>query len=604
MIGTLLRQDPAYWAIPKVIAAAAGLALVSRAAPDMSAGLREFTAGGMPGGVVPMAALYTALGILTILAANSWSRCSRYHLALPLAPRHLWIARVAAILIAAAVPIAVAALILGVRFEGSGFPVGVEPAILASAARVGAVVALAVVFLQLPERMLYRLPMTPFYVAHCLVVCGLSLALTVVAFPSLWVTGVIAAVAAALGFSIWRSLPRAFILPTASHTGAGGGPASGHPDDAAVGSATETVAVEGTLPSSSSRRLFQWTVFRELTNNLLSWLMMAYTFGVAALCVREYADGNDVVLPIVIIAFMLVPQVQFAAARIDRLDPLPISRRLMFAHIAVPILVSILAGAALGRALAAAAPERVAQVRFARCCVQVPYDYLELTTTGNVPVIRAPWGESHTPEARPVLRGGSLVLYNPYETGPSSSVRFVDWQLRRAVEVVYGVPVSQQVLAGGSQPDDSLARGVQLGSFTPDHPRGLRSEGRSRTAAVALAAMTAIATVLVALSLAQYLPTERRTLFKWAARGALVAIVGTVAVIFVLAAFGLTREWYASAVVAIGVRHVAERAPLPTFVLWALTWASWLGAYLAIQSVFVRIEAPGREILKPFAQDY
>jgi hypothetical protein len=196
------------------------------------------------------------------------------------------------------------------------------------------------------------------------------------------------------------------------------------------------------------------------------------------------------------------------------------------------------------------------------------------------------------------------VLYNPYETGPSSSVRFVDWQLRRAIEAVHGIPVPPRAVAGHLQPGDSFVGGVERGSFTPDYARGLRSERRSRTAAVALLLITAVATVLVSLSVAQYLPTERRALYKWAARGALFVLVGTVTAIFMLALAGISREWYASALVAIGVRRVADWAPLPTAALWALAWASWAGAYLAIQSVFVRIEAPGREILKPFAQDY
>jgi hypothetical protein len=603
MIGTLLRQDPAYWAIPKVIAATAGLAVVSRAAPDINAGLQEFIAGGRPGGVIPIAALFTALGVLTVLAANSWSRCSRLHLALPLAPRRLWTVRVTAIMIAAAAPIAVATLILGVRVDGGAVPIRLEPMILALAARVLAAVALAVVLLQLPDPKVYRVPATPQYVVHCVVACGLSIVVTVVAFPSPLLTLVVAAIAAALGLAVWRALPSAFSLPSAPVAAVAGSEPAHSDQPARPRAATETAAAAAE-PPTLPRWIVSRTVFRELTNNVLSWLMMAYTFGVAVLCVREYADGGNVALPLVIIAILMVPQVQFAAARIDRLDPLPVSRRLMFAYIAVPMLLSILAGAALGRALVARAPERLAQVRFVGCCVKVPHEYMEVTRSGSAPAVRAPWGETHTPDARPVLRGGSVALYNPYETGPSSSVRFVDWQLRRAVEAVHGIPVPQHVLAGDGQPGASFVGGVERGSFTPDYARGQPSERRSRTAAVALLMITAVATVLVSLSLAQYLPTERSALYKWAGRGALAVIVGIVTGVFALALAGLTREWYASALVAIAARRVADWAPLPTAALWALAWASWAGAYLAIRSIFMRIEAPGRAILKPFAQDY
>jgi hypothetical protein len=287
-------------------------------------------------------------------------------------------------------------------------------------------------------------------------------------------------------------------------------------------------------------------------------------------------------LPLLLISVWLLPLVQLAVARIDRVDPLPISRRLLFAHIGVPILVAILGGASLGKLIALAGTHRVAQVRYQDCRVQVPFEYYEVAPSGSPPVIRAPWGESHTPAAHPILSDTGPVIYNPYEKGATNSSRFIDWQMRRAVEAVHGIPIPQQVYDADYRPGESFEGGVACGDFTPDYARGLDSEHRSRTAAVALLLITVVSTVLLALSMMQSLPTVRR----------------------VLEIAGLSRMWYALALTSIWVRRLAEWTPLPTPALWALILISWISSYLVVQAVFLRIEAPGRKLLKPFAEEY
>jgi hypothetical protein len=219
-------------------------------------------------------------------------------------------------------------------------------------------------------------------------------------------------------------------------------------------------------------------------------------------------------------------------------------------------------------------------------------------------VIRAPWGESHTPAAHPVLSDTGPAIYNPYENGPTNSTRFVDWQMRRAVEAVHGIPVPRQVSEADHQPGESFESGVARGNFTPDYSRGLGSERRSRTAAVALLILTAASAVALSLSLLQFLPTLSRGCFKWATGVWVAPVVVVVGAVFLLEVAGLSRMWYALALASIGVRRLAEAVPLPTQVLWLVTACAWVGAYLVVRAVFLRVEAPGRKILKPFAETY
>jgi hypothetical protein len=604
VIGTLLRQDPAWWAIPKSMPGAVVLALLIRAAPDLNRGLEEFSAGGMPRGVVPIALLLTALGVFWILAANSWSRCSCLHLGLPLPPSTLWLIRVAAILIATSIPLAAATLILALRFGAAGAWIRFDPALLGPAARIGAVLFLVTVLFQIPSPKSHRIAITPEYVAYCILVLVIALFATAVAFPGPAVTAVVFVSAVVVGVFTHRGLPVAYSVVFTADTEPSEEPVTASTVDTESRRVASPDDFVGAEPTPGARWLLHRTVFRELRNDVLSWLLLALSAASATVCVAEFHDGENMVLPLLLISVWLLPLVQLAVARIDRFDPLPISRSLLFAHIAVPILVAILGGAALGKLIALAGPHRMAQVRYQDCRVQVPFEYYEVAPTGFPPMIRAPWGESHTPAAHPVLSDTGPVIYNPYEKGPANSTRFVDWQMRRAVEAVHGIPVPRQLYNADYQPESSFEGGVARGSFTPDYSRGLRSERRSRTAAVALLLLTAASTVALSLVLLQFLPTPSRGYFRWAAGVWVAPIVVVVGGFFVLEIAGLSRMWYALALVSIGVRRLAEALPLPTLALWLLVLLSWIGSYLVARAVFLRVEAPGRKILTPFAEDY
>jgi len=70
--------------------------------------------------------------------------------------------------------------------------------------------------------------------------------------------------------------------------------------------------------------------------------------------------------------------------------------------------------------------------------VRVPAGFWRWARAGSVPGIEAPWGERARPETSE--RWG-LALYSPYSVGRENSQRFLEWQLLRATQAVYGEPI-------------------------------------------------------------------------------------------------------------------------------------------------------------------
>jgi hypothetical protein len=71
----------------------------------------------------------------------------------------------------------------------------------------------------------------------------------------------------------------------------------------------------------------------------------------------------------------------------------------------------------------------------------LPLEFWRYAPGGNVPLIRAPWGESVQPQ--PLFIAG-FAFFNPYEVRNGNGERFSDWQLGRATEAVHGRRLSRQ----------------------------------------------------------------------------------------------------------------------------------------------------------------
>ncbi len=68
---------------------------------------------------------------------------------------------------------------------------------------------------------------------------------------------------------------------------------------------------------------------------------------------------------------------------------------------------------------------------------------------GQAPRIVAPWGERVQPFTLPVA---GFLFYNPYSTRRASSAQFIDWQVSRATQAVYGRAISRTEEKRGQRP--------------------------------------------------------------------------------------------------------------------------------------------------------
>jgi len=231
-------------------------------------------------------------------------------------------------------------------------------------------------------------------------------------------------------------------------------------------------------------------------------------------------------------------------------------------------------------------------------------DYWQLHRDGSAPTVIAPWGETFTPRSQPLWRGHSISLYDPYEVGAESSPRFVEFQMRRAIEAVYDIPVPLSLLDANYQVPPKIVGGAERGDFTLDAIRGRMSADRSRTAAVGLLLLTFLGTALMVPALLQFGTSTHRKLYKWTEIGFLV-FLGVIAVAVSIARLlEFTQVWHVGALISIGVRSIAHWLPFSTPILWFFCVTSWVGAYLIVGRVFSTIEFPREKTMNRFAEEY
>jgi hypothetical protein len=177
---------------------------------------------------------------------------------------------------------------------------------------------------------------------------------------------------------------------------------------------------------------------------------------------------------------------------------LPVRRGALLAAVVLPWATLLLIGVLLSNWFAPkpsirlkwAASHQVAEVR----------PPLEFWRAGKAPVIAAPWGESWQPET---VRLRGVAVYNPYSVGAGNSVRFFEWQFRRATEAVYGEP-------------------IDYAEYQRHRPTVRPLTRQARVAILNLSACAAYVMLLVNIVLAT-LHWRGRRVFKWNVLGYLFA---------------------------------------------------------------------------------
>jgi len=455
----LLRRDPSVQALPKWLLIAPLAASVLEGVRTLLFGIRVWRSGGA--GTAPPGDLLFLIFILWfpislfLLFGRTGQRCTRFDLGMPLPARRLWNVHLLAVTLSSlAVLVAAAAIVrLRDRLVATIADKAIVPPsdVLGLALPLVAGLVLAIVVLQGRDRSLYttsaRRGNAGFAVATLVALYGLVVALAWLP-PALGLIPVVVAVV--LGLYFRRSLPAAFtVVPleaqdgrAAIDAGAGAGAAAAWAPSGPRGGFVERlrrnlaifhilsrgiapgqlveipallafgypfILVWGVLVSgvAFSEDFRYWMLF--LTGVLVSGVAFSEDFRYWMLFLTAY----------LLYAFLPAPMVQLYA-----LDSLPVSRRRLFAFIALPILLLMSLGYGAGWTVGWIRGEPAPRVEFQEAVseslvppypsqpamVRVPVEYCRVAWNGQPPENGSPWGESHPAWTIPLFKGSTAVL--------------------------------------------------------------------------------------------------------------------------------------------------------------------------------------------------
>jgi len=152
----------------------------------------------------------------------------------------------------------------------------------------------------------------------------------------------------------------------------------------------------------------------------------------------SYQGGEDPLPSVLFISVWLVSIFHNGIIRLARLDHLPLTRRLLFAYVALPAVFPIVAGLLIGTSITYLRTDEC-QVCYGKGReIEVPPEFLEIAWDGKPGQATSPWGETHSFSARPLFPGVNAVIFNPFEASQTNSARFYALQANRAVEKVHG----------------------------------------------------------------------------------------------------------------------------------------------------------------------
>jgi hypothetical protein len=585
---TLMRHDPAFRTLPKSIPITLIAGLLLRAYPRFDRALDDSVAA-HDISLTPLLMSLTSVLCIWLLSTNTWTRASRLCVALPFSPRHLWMTRMASILIASLLPVLLLTAVLAPRHGDGLLGIKLSTNTLLFGLHLAAILTLLAFLLQSPKPHLSRIPFTIGYVVYCIIVVVVVLLVAFLGVPPLLGTAALMVLALAVGLRTYLLLPASFEVQP--------GPELVRDPEPEAGAEPSPAMLDSIPVRHSLRSLLHLTVARTLWSSPLAWVLLLCVGLYSFLATVQFHDGESLLLLLLLNAVLTVPLLGLAIDRVVRLDPLPISRRLIIAYMVAPIVAVIGIGTAGGNLLLT--PDSLSQIDQRGCCSQVPYEHWQLTVDREPPQITAPWGESYQPQGWPLFRGSRVTLYNPYESNAGSSPRFVSLQYWRAAQAVYGVEIPSALL----QPKANT-QGV-LTQIRERNIHSLRADVRLRSLAVGLLLLVGPYAGLMTLFLCQFSSSLYAGFYRRATTGLLIC-VGLLAVgALVVDLAGVSARWIIPATFAVVCSRVAEWCALPTTALWLLIVIAWTGACLLLGRQLQRIEAPLRpHTTRSLAEEY
>jgi hypothetical protein len=604
----LLRRDPTVRALRRwlILAALAGWTMESirifftlRAAAHAEQAQTYF---------LLVAGLWIPVAIF-VCFGRIGERCSRFDMALPIDARRLWLTHVVAVTLSglAVLAVAVGAVLshdwLLALLPGDAPLPGRGPGGVALALASGLVLVL--VGFQCRQPSLRRISRGRDYVVLAVAsILGLLAFTLIVATSSpAWVAAPIA-VAVLVAVRTHRSLPPVFDLVPLEPEREGEAP----PAPAGVPS---SIGGGGTWSSC-------WTVCRVLYRGVapgqlvkvstVVWLGFPFTFVWGASVGGLFYDDDAVrFLFITLSAYLLFCFLAGPLAQVHVIDPLPVSRKRLFAFVTLPLLALFAAGYGAGRVGRVALYEPGPRVEFhdgfARACprhtrgvvtVRVPLEYCRIAWDGQSPDLASPWGESYPARDVSLFGNSRAVLYSPFGTPPGSSPEFAALQIGRAVEAVYdeSIPVEEIADRYLTVDDDGAVAWKDGGEAFAERIGALPP----RMAVPLFPVILAGTAVMFFFFAVLYFRAFRASVSDGKRKLAYFVILGFALVVhltpFVLFLNGVAHDWVLAAAVKILVRRVVEGLPAGTLVVWAACLGLASLAYLWAQRRFERIEAP------------
>jgi hypothetical protein len=545
---------------------------------------------------------YVPWGLLAfyLLYSGVTTRCEHFDITLPISHRTLWLSRVLALILATLAIIGTAAATLLIRNRIEGFEVVGRTQVDSLFAQLIAASILAVALTRLPVPGLYEVPLNPMYILYlALVWVGTLGIIVLLAGDPPGYALLPAGVALGLGLWIYLSLPESpAIVPREPET---------QLPSAAPAASRAVIAREAFVTTgANSRWLVHTTIWRTCYGHWMSWLLFGLLLVLGLSGARSSPD-DTLSGPWLFILYWLVLSALFglAFARLSMLDPLPVSRRLIFTYMIIPgLLVTVFSY--LG-AMALRTENHSLLVDYRRhpvvhdLDIRVPLPFWEIGWGGSPSPVEdpyvPPWEEPYFPWSVPLFKGLPTVLYSPYHVPENSSPEFVAEQISRAVKAVYGVriPASQiQKRYLVAKADGSVQVRAEGFTLLQDYP-GLKPIIWPQTAPVMILLIGLPWLLCLALALHRRYAQVSAPHKPW---GYYVFVV--LLALFALGnlwaySAGYTKEWKLSALTQILIRKLSIALPGGVLSQWGIVIVLLGGAYVLAQARFERIEAPTRQ---------
>jgi hypothetical protein len=514
-------------------------------------------------------AVYLGFGKLRV-------RCSGFDMTLPVPARRQWTTHLLAVLLAGGI---IAAVSLAVVFLHLLLPRGeaaVEISFAVLATTLVAGLILAVLLLQMPRPELAAIPLTRRYVLWIVgVLAGVAALLVLAGVSAPFGAAALLLAAAVLGSWLYRRVPAAFVLaprePDRSAPAIGDYSGSSFP-------ALPMVLLRGTTAGVKEIAFLPFIV---ICGFILG--------GGLEILTDEPYWRNIRFMWIPMVAYMLFAFMGPKLGALHHLDPLPVSRRLLFAGLVLPymLLFCISYGAGVAASIGPLSRAELVDYREGEEGFEItlPLRVYGISTGGDVPEVGSPWGESHPPSTAQPFGFSRAVIYSPYSAPAGSSDQFVALQISRAVRAVYGATIEPEEIARRYLP----ISGEQGLTLRRDYP-GLRAG--SGPVFPFLLALSAVPWLLITAAL---LRAYRAGIREWVRQAVVWSSLAVLLLIWLAEVAcmvtGFIRPWAYRGLVEIPAMRLAESIP-GTIAAWTVSVLLVGLSYLVAQSQFLRMEIP------------